>query len=82
MYEEGHGVVQNPYWAATLYSRACNSDDPGGCGKLGAAYAEGLGVNQDFSRAKELYSKACDGGDYDGCSNLDDVLRKEHEDEQ
>jgi TPR repeat protein len=73
LYEYGEGVAKNYLESATLYSKACDNGDAGGCSNLGNLYLNGWGVGKDAGKAKEFLNKGCSMGNQFGCDRLKQV---------
>jgi TPR repeat protein len=83
-YSSGAGVARDPERATSLFSRACDLDDPVACVILADRYV-GQAHQDDsaaaliaraqalFTKAAGLYKKACDQGKAEGCGGLGDA---------
>jgi uncharacterized protein len=56
--------------AISLFTKACDLKDGGGCDGLGLMYQDGTGVPQDDKIAKSFYQKGCDAGSMIACVDL------------
>ena len=70
MYVYGEDVPKDYAKAVTLFQKACDGGDMGGCSSLGWMYGNGHGVAKDYAKAVTLYQKACKGGADDACKAL------------
>ncbi|GAA6834032.1 hypothetical protein AOH203_00050 [Helicobacter pylori] len=56
--------------ARKYFEKACDLNNGGGCGALGALYYNGDGVKQDSKKAAALFEKACKLGNQLACEML------------
>ncbi len=59
--------------AKEYFEKACDLNDGGGCGALGALYYNGDGVKQDSKKAVALFEKACKLGYKKACEMLKEL---------
>jgi len=62
--------------ARTLFKKACDAGDAGGCNNLGFLWLKGEGGPSDPVKARALYKKACDAGVAVSCLNLGNMWVK------
>ncbi|KFA90099.1 tetratricopeptide repeat protein [Archangium violaceum] len=68
---QGRGVgAPDPARAYSLYKRACEGGDPGGCFSAGICHRTGSCAEKNDAEANKLIQRACDGGDKRACANL------------
>ncbi|GAA9289135.1 hypothetical protein HpHA234_01140 [Helicobacter pylori] len=59
--------------AKEYFEKACDLNDGGGCGALGALYYNGDGVKQDSKKVAALFEKACKLGYKKACEMLKEL---------
>ncbi|GAA7067025.1 hypothetical protein AOHp86_05290 [Helicobacter pylori] len=59
--------------ARKYFEKACDLNNGGGCGALGALYYNGDGVKQDSKKAAALFEKACKLGYKKACEMLKEL---------
>jgi TPR repeat protein len=67
----GQGGPRDRTRAESLFQRACDGGDPGGCGESATLVLQDrVGHPRDDKKGFTLMKEACDGGELDACANV------------